>query len=52
MRRKKKDKIRVHKEAKRLARLGVGAPPAARVIPDKRAKPTKHKKKIADPDAE
>ncbi len=51
MRRKKKDKLRPHKEAKRLARMGVGAVPAARVIPDKRTKPAKHKKQIVDTDA-
>lgn len=51
MRPKRKDKLRPHKEAKRLARMGVGVVPAARVIPDKRTKPVKHKKRIADPDA-
>lgn len=51
MRRKKKDKLRPHKEAKRLARLGVGVVPAARVIPDKRTKPVKHRKRITQPDA-
>jgi hypothetical protein len=48
--RKKKDRLRVHKEARRLARLGIGAPPGERVIPDKRKKPPKHKKRLADPD--
>jgi hypothetical protein len=50
MARKKKDRLRVHKEARRLARLGVGAPPAQRIIPDKRKKPPKHKKKLVDPE--
>jgi hypothetical protein len=50
MARKKKDRLRVHKEARRLARLGIGAPPGERVIPDKRKKPPKHKKKLGDPD--
>ncbi len=45
-RRKKKDKLRPHKEAKRRARLGVGMPPPERVIVDKRLKPQKHKKRI------
>lgn len=50
MPRKKKDRLRVHKEARRLARLGIGAPPSERVIPDKRKKPPKHKKRLVDPD--
>jgi hypothetical protein len=48
---KKKDRLRVHKEARRLARLGIGMPPGERVIPDKREKPLKHKKKLLDSDA-
>jgi hypothetical protein len=44
--RKKKDKLRAHKEAKRRARIGVGMPPPERVIIDKRLKPEKHKKRI------
>jgi hypothetical protein len=36
------------KEARRRARVLAGAPPAARVIPDKRRKPPKHKNKIAE----
>jgi len=42
--RTKKPRIKVGKEARRRARLGVGLPPPARVIPNKRAKPSKHKK--------
>jgi hypothetical protein len=50
MAKKKKDRLRAHKEARRLARLGIGMPPGERVIPDKRKKPPKHKKKLIDPD--
>jgi hypothetical protein len=32
-------------EARRRARLVAGPPPAERVIPDKRRKPSKHKKR-------
>jgi hypothetical protein len=45
---KKKPRIKVAKEARRRARLEIGAPPAERIIPDKRTKPLKHKKKIVD----
>jgi hypothetical protein len=38
------------KEARRQARISAGSPPAGRVIPDKRRKPPKHKKKITDND--
>jgi hypothetical protein len=50
MAKKKKDRLRVHKEARRLARLGVGMPPTERTIPDKRQKAPKHKKKLVTPD--
>jgi hypothetical protein len=43
---KKKSKWRVEREARRRARLGIGMPPAARTIPDKRSKPVKHKKTL------
>jgi hypothetical protein len=33
-------------EARRRARELAGSPPAARVIPDKRLKPPKHKEKL------
>ncbi len=33
------------KEARRRARQAAGLPPAERIIPDKRRKPPKHKKK-------
>jgi len=52
MAKKKKDRLRVHKEARRLARLGVGMPPVGRTIPDKRRKPVKHKKRILDVESE
>jgi hypothetical protein len=41
---KKKSRMRVEKEARRRARLGIGTPPAERIIPDKRLRPPKHKK--------
>jgi hypothetical protein len=50
MAKKKKDRLRVHKEARRLARLGLGMPPTERTIPDKRAKAPKHKKRLVAPD--
>ena len=50
MARKKKGRLRVHKEARRLARLGVGMPPMERTIPDKRRKAPKHKKKLVAPE--
>jgi hypothetical protein len=43
---KRKPKFTAAKEAKRRARLTAGTPPAARVIPDKRRKPPKHKPKL------
>jgi hypothetical protein len=52
MKKNKRDRIRVHKEARRLARLGLGMPPAERTIPDKRRKPAKHKKKLTVAEAE
>jgi ribosomal protein L44E len=48
MAKKKKDRIKIHKEARRLARRGLGMPPTERTIPDKRDKPVKHKKKITE----
>lgn len=50
MAKKKKDRLRVHKEARRLARMGLGMPPTERTIPDKRQKAPKHKKKLVLPD--
>jgi hypothetical protein len=48
MRRKKKPRLRVTKEARRRARLGVGMPPPERTIVNKRRKPPKHKKPLAE----
>ena len=45
---KKRKKFSASKEARRRARLSAGSPPPARVIPDKRLKPPKHKLKIVD----
>jgi hypothetical protein len=42
---KKATKFKAGTEARRRARELAGPPPAARVIPDKRMKPPKHKKK-------
>lgn len=50
--RKKRPRLRVHKEARRRARLGVGLPPPERVIVDKRLKPPKHKKPLAEDELE
>jgi len=52
MAKKKRDRLKVHKEARRLARLGLGMPPTERAIPDKRGKPAKHKKKFPDAETE
>ncbi len=38
-------KINVGKETRRRARKLAGVPPTERIIPDKRRKPEKHKKK-------
>jgi hypothetical protein len=46
--RKKKDRLRVGKEARRRARTGIGLPPPARLIPDKKDKPAKHKTTLGD----
>ncbi len=45
---KSRRKFTAGKEARRRAREIAGAPPAARVIPDKRRKPPKHKKEILE----
>jgi hypothetical protein len=44
----KRKKFTASGEARRRARELAGTPPAARVIPDKRLKPPKHKKKPAE----
>lgn len=48
MPRKKVKRVKVTKEARRRARLGVGMPPPGRTILNKRSKPPKHKKSAAD----
>ena len=45
-------KLRVGKEARRRARNAAGAPPAEKIIPDKRRKPPKHKKSPLQEQAE
>ncbi|MHB8557526.1 MAG: hypothetical protein ACYDCU_05315 [Candidatus Acidiferrales bacterium] len=47
-RRKKKRKFEKGTEARRMARENAGTPPPARVIPDRRTKPPKHKKRLSD----
>ena len=44
----KKQKFTAAKEARRRARLAAGSPPVERVVADKRRKPPKHKKPLAD----
>lgn len=51
MARKRKTRFSASKEARRRARLAAGTPPPARVIPDKRLKPPKHKHRV-DPDTQ
>jgi hypothetical protein len=48
MPKKKKPVIRVEKEARRRARAGIGLPPPEKTIPNKRDKPSKHKKTFGD----
>ena len=45
---RKAKKFAAGKEARRRAREVAGPPPAERVIPDKRLKPAKHKKKLLE----
>jgi hypothetical protein len=47
MARRKKLRLKIPKEARRRARLGVGMPPPERIIVEKRNKPPKHKKTIS-----
>ena len=44
----KRKKFSAGSEARRRARELAGTPPAERVIPDKRLKPPKHKKKLME----
>jgi hypothetical protein len=46
--RKKPKKFTAGGEARRRARELAGPPPAARVIPDRRLKPAKHKEKLVE----
>jgi hypothetical protein len=48
MPRKKKPRFRIEREVRRRARLGIGPPPAERIIADKRTRPAKHKKKLLE----
>jgi hypothetical protein len=48
MTRKKKSRMRVHKEARRRARLGVGLPPPEKILPNKKDKSPKHKKTFSE----
>jgi hypothetical protein len=48
MARKKKPRLKKDTEARHRARLGIGMPPPARVIVEKKNKPPKHKKTLAD----
>ncbi len=45
---RKKPRLKIPKEARRRARLGVGMPPPERVIVEKRDKPPKHKKTLPE----
>jgi hypothetical protein len=47
-RKRKKSKFEKGTEARRVARESAGTPPAARVIPDRRRRPPKHKKSLLD----
>ena len=48
MARRKKPRLKIPKEARRRARLGIGMPPPERIIIEKRDKPPKHKKVLSD----
>ncbi len=47
-RKRKKRVFTAGKETRRLAREGIGSPQPARVIPDKRKKPPRHKKSVTE----
>jgi hypothetical protein len=51
-RKRKPSKFSASREARRRARDVAGPPPAQRVIPDKRLKPTKHKKDLLEDSGE
>jgi hypothetical protein len=44
----KKKKFTASQQAKRLARRRVGAPPVEKIYQDRRFRPPKHKKKLAE----
>jgi hypothetical protein len=44
----KKKRLEKGREARRLARAAAARPGATKVVPDKRRKPEKHKKKSTD----
>jgi hypothetical protein len=46
---KKTRKFTAANEARRRAREVAGTPPVERIVPDKRRKPPRHKKALADP---
>ncbi len=48
MARRKKPRLKIPKEARRRARLGIGMPPPERIIVEKRNKPPKHKKTLPE----
>lgn len=43
-----RQKIDMGKEARRRARMQIGRPPVEKVVPDKRKKPPRHKKRVID----
>ena len=45
-----RQKIDVGKEARRRARMQIGRPPAEKIVPDKRKKPPRHKKRLMEDD--
>jgi len=45
MARKKRREFRAGVEARRRARQAAGLPPAEKIVPDKRKKPPRHRKK-------
>lgn len=48
MARRKQPRLKIPKEVRRRARLGIGLPPPERVIIEKRYKPPKHKKTMSE----
>jgi hypothetical protein len=48
MARRKRSRLKIPKEARRRARLGIGMPPPERIIVEKRDKPPKHKKTVPE----